>query len=177
MSKTNSGLFSGTKGSSNGTSDETNKTVFVPYVCTKALKDHIEKPDTSSTGSDGIKGAHHKDNFLKEIDNVGAQIIDSTPNSQIDGVEQITYKMPKKDKQGKPTGDFKAKTYKKTVYDPSKISTDTYIKWGLEAANNTAKLSPSKKLGHEWTGTDNQGFKWHGYCNDNGEITSFYPDN
>ena len=68
------------------------------------------------------------------------------------------------------------KSFKKTVYDSSKINTDTYIKWGLQAANNAASSSSSGKLGHEWTGTDNQGVKWHGYCNDKGEITSFYPE-
>ena len=71
---------------------------------------------------------------------------------------------------------YKSKSFKKTVYDPSKINTDTYIKWGLQAANNAASSSPSGKHGREWTGTDNQGVKWHGYCNDKGEVTSFYPE-
>lgn len=84
--------------------------------------------------------------------------------------------MPKKDKYGNPTGEFKTKTFKKTVYDPSKIDTDTYIKRGLEAANNSARSSSSEKLGHEWTGTDNQGVKWPGYCDKTGKITSFYPE-
>ena len=177
MSKADSGLFSGTKGNGSGGGSNTgNRKSSSPYKATQALKDHIENPQPSSSGSDGIKGAHHKDNFLKEVDRIGAKTTGTTPNSQIDGVEQISYKMPKKDKYGNPTGELKSKTFKKTVYDPAKIGTDTYLKWGLEAANNAASSSPSGKLGREWTGTDNNGVKWHGYCDKNGEITSFYPE-
>ena len=176
MSKSGSGLFTGTKGSGNNVGQEGQSHSECPYKATEALKNHIENPEPSTSGSDGIKGAHHKDNFLKEADRIGAKTTDTTPSKQIDGVETITYKMPKKDKYGNPTGDYKVKTFTKTVYDPSKIDTDTYIKWGLQAANNAAHSSSSGKLGHEWTGTDDQGVKWHGYCNSAGEITSFYPE-
>ena len=181
MSKTSSGLFSGTKGSSanGGSSSDVGNGIIktsTPYKSTQALRDHIENPGPSSSGSDGIKGAHHKENFLKEVDRIGAKTIKITSNSQIEGVELISYIMPKKDKSGNPTGDFKTKTFKKTVYDPSKIDTDTYVKWGLEAANNAARSYASGRLGREWTGTDNQGVRWHGYCDKNGEITSFYPE-
>ena len=176
MSKSGSGLFSGTKGSGYNGGQEGQSHSEGPYKATEALKNHIENPDSTTSGNDGIKGAHHKDNFLNEVDRIGAKTTGSTPSTQIDGVETITYKMPKKDKYGNPTGDYKAKSFKKTVYDSSKINTDTYIKWGLQAANNAASSTSSGKLGHEWTGTDNQGVKWHGYCNDKGEITSFYPE-
>lgn len=49
----------------------------------------------------------------------------------MDGVEKISYKMPKKDRQGKPTSEFQSSTKTKTIYDSSKISTDQYIKQGL----------------------------------------------
>ena len=178
MSKGGSGLFSGTKGSSetNSKSDANKALSFKQYKATQALKNHIENPEPSSSGSEGIKGAHHKGNFVKEVERIGAKVIESTPNSQVDGVEQISYKMPKKDRFGNSTGDFKSKTFKKTVYNPSKIDTDVYIKRGLQAANNAAKVSSSGRLGREWTGSDNQGVKWHGYCDSNGNITSFYPE-
>jgi len=50
------------------------------------------------------------------------------------------------------------------------------MKSGLEAANNAAKESSTGKLGREWSGTDNDGHKWHGYCDDSGKLTSFYPE-
>ena len=45
-----------------------------------------------------------------------------------------------------------------------------------EAANNVAKNSSTGKLGHEWTGTDSNGVKWHGYCDESGQITSIYSE-
>jgi len=63
-----------------------------------------------------------------------------------------------------------------SVYDSAKVSTDVYNKWGIEAANNAAKKCPGGKLGHEWTGIVSNCVKWHGYCDDNGKITSFYPE-
>ena len=178
MSKSFSGLFDGTNGTqiSVGNSGGGKSSESGPYKATEALRNHIENPEPTTSVSDGIKGAHHKDNFMKEVDRIGAKVTDITPNSQINGVEKLSYKMPKKDKYGNPTGDYKAGNFKKTVYDPSKIDTDTYIKWGLQAANNTANSTSSGKLGHEWSGTDNQGIKWHGYCDRDGNITSFYPE-
>ena len=173
MSKGNSGLFSGTYSSTNGKRITKQDTI---YFATEALRDHIENPQPSSSGSSGIKGAHNKDNFLNEMSRIGAKKISTTQNSQLDGVEQIKYKMPQKDKHGNPTGNFKAKEFSKTVYDPLKISTNEYLTWGLQTANNTVKQSAFGKLNREWSGTDNQGVKWHGYCDSNGNITSFYPE-
>ena len=141
---------------------------IISYLC--------ENPEPTTSGKNGIKGAHRKDNFINEAKRVGARIIDTTTHPTINGVEDITYSMPKKDKYGNPTGQYQAKTHHKTVYDPSIISTETYVRRGLQAANNAAKNSQTGKLGREWTGTDDKGVRWHGYCDKNGNITSFYPD-
>jgi hypothetical protein len=172
MSKAGTGLFGGTQGANKATARKSAKI----YLPTESLRNHIENVEASSGGKAGIKGAHNKDNFLREIDRIGAHTISTTPNPHLDGVERISYQMPKRDKTGKPTGEYQSRTHDKTVYDPVKISTNKYIKWGLEAANNAAKKSSSGKLGREWTGTDSNGVKWHGYCDDSGNITSFYPD-
>ena len=176
MSKGSSGLFSGINSSVNNIAHEEQSHSKDSYNATEELKNHIENAEPTPNGNNGINGAHHKENFLEEVNRIGAKITNSIPSMQIDGVETIFYKMPKRDKCGNPTGDYKVKSFKKTVYDSSTISTETYIKWGLQAANNAANLSFSGKLGREWTGTDNQGVKWHGYCNSGNEITSFYPE-
>lgn len=177
MSKGGSGHFSGTKGAnvaSKSLKSETKSSTT--YTSTSSLKNHIVNPESSTSGKQGIKGAHHKENFLKEVDRIGAKTTGSTNNSQMNGVEKISYNMPKRDKAGNPTGEYQSKTHYKTVYDSSKISSQQYINRGLEAANNAAKHSSTGKLGREWTGTDNSGVKWHGYCDSNGNITSFYPE-
>ena len=104
-------------------------------------------------------------------------IVSSTPHPQIPGVEIITYRMPKRDKTGAPIpGEYQSgNPQKKTIYDPDVFSTDEYIRRGMEAANNAAKMFPDGVLPREWSGYDNQGVEWHGYYHD-GHITSFYPD-
>jgi hypothetical protein len=63
----------------------------------------------------------------------------------------------------------------KTVYDSNIISTDEYLRRGLEAANNAASQYENAILPREWVGVDNNGVSWRGYCK-NGEITSMYPE-
>lgn len=177
MSKSMSGHFSGTKGANianNSLKSDTKSSSS--YTTTASLKNHIVNPEPSASGKQGIKGAHHKGNFINEVNRVGARTTNSIKNSQIKGVERISYKMPKKDRFGKVTGEFQSKTHHKTVYDTSKIRTEQYIKRGLEAANNAASKSANGKLRREWTGIDKQGVKWRGYCDSKGNITSFYPE-
>lgn len=175
MSKGNSGLFSNTNGDKNSSSSNSGDK-NAPYMDTPALRNHIENPEPSSTGRTGIKGAHNKENFIKEVRRIGANITGITPNPHIYGVEIISYQMPKRDKAGKLTGELQSTIHHKTVYDPKKISTDTYVHRGLQAANNTARSSPNQRIGREWSGTDNNGVHWHGYCDSNGIIISFFPD-
>lgn len=146
------------------------------YTVTDSLRKHIETAEPVTSGRAGIKGAHNKRNFLKVIKDILAKIIKTEPNSQLIGVEKISYRMPKKDARGIPTGEYQNRIWTKTVYDSAKISTDDYLKRGIQAANNAAKEAVDGKVGREWTGMDNQGTKWHGYCNSNGDITSFYSE-
>lgn len=59
------------------------------------LRNHIEQFD--GAGKDGIKGCHRKDNFERAVDDLGGRIESVDPMTSIDGVEQVTYKLPKKD--------------------------------------------------------------------------------
>ena len=132
------------------------------------LRAHVEKG--SGVGRDGISGCHQKDNFERILGEAGGKITESREIPGIEGIEIVHYALPKKDREGKPTGEFKSKQYQKSVYDPSKISTDEYIRRGLEAASN-----PTSVQGRKWTGLDSNNVKWSGYMNDADEITSLYP--
>ena len=103
-------------------------------------------------------------------------MINTIPSVRIAGIEKIFYKMPRKDIAGNLTGEYQTGIKAKTVYDPQKISTETYLQWGLEAANNALKRAKTKSLGREWSGMDNQGVSWHGYCDAEGKIISFFPE-
>jgi hypothetical protein len=139
------------------------------------LKNHFDFPDGPYTTQKGIIGCHNKANFLNEIDRIGAKI-HNVSSSQIDGIQTYTYSVLKKDLNGNPIVGEYSKTFYKTVFDPSKISTDEYIARGIQAANNAAKESPSGILPIAWTGVDDLGISWRGYCDQiSNKITTFFP--
>lgn len=174
------GGFGNTKGAHTQNSISQNpdggKTTVCRYVETKSLRDHIENPDISGSLRHGVKGGHREDNFRSALLNLNARINRVVDYSSIYGIKVIYYQLPKLDMRGKPTSEFRNQVMKKTVYDNNKLSTHDYITRGLEAANNSAQNSKNGKLSHEWSGVDNQGIKWRGYCDHSGNITSFYPE-
>ncbi|WP_172418811.1 pre-toxin TG domain-containing protein [Geobacillus icigianus] len=133
------------------------------------LEKHIKHVDPNVPRKRGIGGAHNKNEFMKSEIN----ILEVKKHEGILGVEKITYQIPSLDpKTGQRIG-WKEKIFQKTVYDPKMISDEEFIKRGKEAANDAAVRGA---LGREWEGYDGQGIKWRGYTNENGEVTSFYPE-
>lgn len=70
---------------------------------------------------------------------------------------------------------IRQKPFIKSIYDPKVISDETFIKRGIEAANNALLNSTDGTLSRLWIGVDSQGITWRGYY-ENGKITSFYPE-
>ena len=174
------GGFGNTRGAKvqNSTNQNTGgeKKIVRHYVETKTLRTHIENPDVSGSLRSGVKGGHREDNFRSALNNIGARIVKTIDYPGLDGIKVIYYQLPKKDISGKPTSEFRNQLMTKTVYDHNKLSTHDYIAKGLEAANNSAKNSNNGRLSREWSGVDNQGITWRGYCDSSGNITSFYPE-
>ncbi|MCM1523226.1 MAG: CdiA family toxin C-terminal domain-containing protein [Ruminococcus sp.] len=144
------------------------------YSVTDSLRNHITKTESTTSRTGGIKGAHEKSSFNRAIQKFGGTIDSHIPSTQIFGVETVTYRLPKKDKSGKPTSEY-GRAFTKTIYDPKIIDTETYLNRGIEAANRTASRTKCK-LGREWRGIDNNGVEWHGYCDASGEIISVFPE-
>lgn len=140
------------------------------YAVAANLRQHVT--EAYDNGRQGIGGGHERGAFEAKLAEMGGKVEERMPCESIDGVEKVAYRLPKKGPDGKPTGEMRAKTYSKTVYDTSKISTDEYLRRGLEAANDAAE---GGNIPGKWFGTDGQGVKWRGYA-ENGEIKSFYPE-
>lgn len=169
-----SGLFKGTSGESlparlkkDGTAQSTS---IPPYTATTGLREHIVR--AYDNGRRGIGGGHELSAFEAKLAEMGGKVEERMSCEGMEGVEKVIYRLPKRGSDGKLTGEMRAGTYSKTLYDASKISTDDFIRRGLEAANEATK---GGKLPREWTGVDNRGVRWRGYM-ENGAITSFYPD-
>lgn len=174
MSKGDSGLFSDTKGNQK----QSTATASVPkqfYRVTDELRDHIENEHGYSKRN-GIIGAHRESSFYEALEKYGGKIEEIKFNSQLIGVKNIRYRLPKKDMAGNPTTEFQSKIYRKTVYDHKVLKTRDYLKWGIEAANEALKRSEKGRLSRVWEGQDKQGKHWIGNSDVLGHITTMYPD-
>ncbi|WP_435366883.1 CdiA family toxin C-terminal domain-containing protein [Enterococcus faecalis] len=86
----------------------------------------------------------------------------------------LEYQIPELDAKGLPTGNYKKTIFKKSIYDPSIISDDEYIRRGLEAANDAIKNN-NGSMPRDWVGKDSSGKAWRGFFKD-GKIDTFFPD-
>ncbi len=75
--------------------------------------------------------------------------------------------------RGKPTKEWVAHIFEKTVYDPQIISDEQFMKWGREAA---AQAQAAGKLTREWEGVTPGGIKMRGYLDESGAVRSFFID-
>ncbi|WP_124061404.1 CdiA family toxin C-terminal domain-containing protein [Gordonibacter sp. Marseille-P4307] len=125
-------------------------------------------------GRDGISGGHEKSAFEEKLREIGGRVIEETNILGIDGMKSVRYEVPKKDKAGNPTSEMSTISTPKSVYDKNVISAEEYMRRGLEAANNAATAN-NGSLSRSWNGTDNNGIKWKGYLDDNGNVSTLYP--
>lgn len=173
------GLFSGTRGSRRfdtgieRTSDACGKVSCDGQRPSPELRRHLEEFD--GLGRGGISGCHRKDRFEEAVGKLGGKVEKVEALTSMEGIEQVVYRLPKRDRTGDLTGEMKERNFVKTVYDASKISTDAYMSRGMEAASNAGRETGSGKLGREWTGLDSRGVPWRGYAGADGRVLSFYP--
>lgn len=168
------GLHSGTSGAraNAGAGSAPAKTIAGNYKASPGLRDHLES--AKDAGRDGISGGHEKSAFEEKLREIGGHVIEETNILGIDGMKSIRYEVPKKDKAGNPTSEMRTISTPKSVYDKNVISTEEYMRRGLEAANNAATAN-NGSLSRSWNGTDNNGVKWKGYLDDNGNVSTLYP--
>ena len=128
-----------------------------------------------------MTGGHREDVFLARLKELDGEIISKRTIPGMDGVQVVEYRLPVRDNLKNIVRDesgevvFKKST-RKTIYDPSKISTDEYISRGLEAADNLKKIPTEYQKNVRFIGVDSQGFKWEIIVKENTtEIDTFWP--
>ena len=125
--------------------------------------DHVVKGN--GIKSKNISGAHNLEAFEKTITDAGGNldecIISKVKHPTIDGINEITYKVP---------GSDVLKT--KTVYDPSVISDQQILKWGEEAFNSSGRIVKGGVI----YGVAPNGLAFEGYIDEEtGIIRAFFP--
>lgn len=87
------------------------------------LKKHMATNIDGLTQAAGIKGTHNLVEFNKAAQRYGIKITSTTNHPSVDGLSQIEYQILKADS----SGEYKAQIFKKTVYDPAKITDDEVL--------------------------------------------------
>ncbi|MEH7541471.1 WXG100 family type VII secretion target, partial [Bacillus thuringiensis] len=101
-------------------------------------KNHLKNVENISTKK-GVSGGHNMDEFYNALKNQGVDvedlIISKKSHSSIEGIYEIKYKIPRKDRAGNIAEPVSYKNIKepKTIYDPAMISDDKIYQWGKEA--------------------------------------------
>ena len=134
-------------------------------------KGHLEKVDGYDKAK-GIKGGHNRDEFLKGIDDNNLHIISETQSPTTPGISEIKYGRDKLDREGNVIG-IKEFPQPKTVYDPSKVSTDDLYATGRDAAadGHAAAVAAGKRA---YSGSSG-GIKFMIYLDDKNRVTNFHP--
>ena len=125
----------------------------------------------------GIKGAHNLNAFNQAVAQYNLKIVRKDKHPTIHGIYEIEYQVPKKNKLGQYTGDYRTPTKPlvKTVYDPNIISDAKILEWGQQAAAKgiDQAIANGKR---EFSETVN-GIKFRVYIDDNTkEVKNFFPE-
>ncbi len=123
-----------------------------------------------------VSGGHNLDNFNNYLSSNNIQINRiSTSNGSVDGISELTYQIQKAD----GSGGWKSTQFKKTHYDPSKISDIQMTDFGKEAMNEGLKANRTVIQQGSNTiikGESTNGIKFLGYQDPTtGEILNFHP--
>ncbi|MGM3174135.1 CdiA family toxin C-terminal domain-containing protein, partial [Dickeya lacustris] len=98
------------------------------------------------TQKNGISGGHNANAFYDAAKEYNVKIVSETP-SGVNGITEVKYLIPTKDRAGNLTGDYKATPETKTIYDPKIFSDQKILELGQQAAANGYKEAMSSPNG------------------------------
>lgn len=129
------------------------------------------------SGKCGINGAHRATEFYRLVKQFGCKINSETELEP--GIKEIKYQKPLHDgtKPGNPVveGQYKTQEFRKTIYDPGRISDEAFIERGFEALENRRRSQPGD-TSLSFLEKDNKGLEWRIQLNDDREPVTFYPE-
>ena len=131
--------------------------------------DHLFRVQRFDKDRQGLVGGHSLDGIYEYSRTTRQiEIIEKVPGN-VDGIYEISYKAKKLD----GSGEWLAKTYTKTVYDPSIISDSAMMQYAREALS-TADIEIINQRLHV-TGVASNGLWFEGWFNNLSEINAYYP--
>lgn len=85
------------------------------------------------TQKNGISGGHNANAFYDAAKEYNVKIVSETPTG-VNGITEVKYLIPTKDRAGNLTGDYKAIPETKAIYDPKVFSDQKILELGQQAA-------------------------------------------
>ncbi|WP_421217828.1 CdiA family toxin C-terminal domain-containing protein [Aeromonas enteropelogenes] len=85
------------------------------------------------TQKSGISGGHNANAFYDAAKEYNVKIVSETPTG-VNGITEVRYLIPTKDRAGNLTGEYKATPETKTIYDPKIFNDQKMLELGQQAA-------------------------------------------
>ncbi|MGC0896150.1 hemagglutinin repeat-containing protein [Pantoea agglomerans] len=90
------------------------------------------------TQKNGISGGHNATAFYDAAKEYNVKIVSETPTG-VNGITEVKYLVPTKNRDGSLTGEYKAAPETKTIYDPKVFTDEKILNLGQQAAANGFK--------------------------------------
>ncbi|MQL49177.1 hypothetical protein GEA64_14925 [Photorhabdus khanii] len=126
------------------------------------------------TQKDGITGAHNANAFYRAVTQHHVKIFSETPTN-IQGITEIKYQVPTKDRAGNLTGEFKPAIKTKTVYDPKIFTDQKILELGQQASVKGYKDAMASGSGQATAVVDGISFRIY-VDKTTGRVRNFHPN-
>jgi filamentous hemagglutinin len=126
------------------------------------------------TQKNGISGGHNSNAFYDAAKEYNVKIVSETPTG-VKGITEVKYLIPTKDRAGNLTGDYKATTETKTIYDPKLFSDQKILELGQQAAAKGYKDAMASKNGQANVSVDGVNFRIY-VDRTTGTVRNFHPN-
>lgn len=126
------------------------------------------------TQKSGISGGHNADAFYDAAKEYNVKIVSETPTG-VNGITEVKYLIPTKDRAGNLTGNYKAATETKTIYDPKIFSDQKILELGQQAAVKGYKDAMASKNGQANVSVDRVNFRIY-VDKTTGTVRNFHPN-
>ncbi|MDN0122577.1 CdiA family toxin C-terminal domain-containing protein [Yersinia aleksiciae] len=126
------------------------------------------------TQKTGISGGHNSNAFYDAAKEYNVKIVSETPTG-VKGITEVKYLIPTKDRAGNLTGDYKATTETKTIYDPKIFSDQKILELGQQAAAKGYKDAMASKNGQANASVDGVNFRIY-VDKTTGFVRNFHPN-
>lgn len=126
------------------------------------------------TQKSGISGGHNANAFYDAAKEYNVKIVSETPTG-VNGITEVRYLIPTKDRAGNLTGEYKATPETKTIYDPKIFNDQKMLELGQQAAAKGYKDALNSPNGAANVSVDGISFRIY-VDKSTGTVRNYHPN-